>query len=159
MNVTRNQTERYVRAKVMRQRTLYQEYFTLKQHVTWEKAEAAAKAWVKEKIAGLPPPMPREGMMTKKNRSGVVGVHRSPGVVKKSNGKVYECPRWIARWPHCPFKGGLSWSVKQFDEDGAFALAVIGLNLKTIDRGRVLDHMESILNTPEFDDICAKRRI
>lgn len=158
MNVTRNVSEHYVRAKVMRHRTLYQEYFTLKEHRTWERAEAAAKVWVKNRIASLPPPMKREGMMTKKNTSGVVGVYRSPGRVKKPNGKVYYCPRWVARWPSCPFNGGLSWSVKQFDEDGAFVLAVIGLQLKTIDRGRVLDHLDSILHTSEFDDICARRR-
>src|SRR5947209_19063554 len=121
MNVTRNVEERYVRAKIMRQRKLHQEYFTLRQYGTWKKAEAAAKAWLRKKIKTLPPPIPREGMMTKKNTSGVVGVYRSAGRVKKPNGNVYNCPRWVARWPGCRFSGGLSWSVKQFEEDGAFA--------------------------------------
>src|SRR5438105_4702766 len=158
MNVTRNETERCVRAKVMRERTLHQEYFTLKQYGTWAKAEAAAKAWAKEKITSLPPPMPREGMMTKKNTSGVVGVYRSSGRIKKPNGKTYHCPRWVARWPNCRFSGVLSWSIKQFDEEGAFVLAVISLELKTIDRERVLDHLDSILHTSKFNKICARWR-
>lgn len=63
-----------------------------------------------------------------------------------------------SRWPNCPFTGGLSWSVIQFDGDGAFVLAVIGLQLKTVNRSRVLDHVDGILHTPEFDKICARRR-
>ena len=89
----------------------------------------------------------------------MVGVYRSKGIVKKPNGKVYTCPRWIARWPKCKFTGGLSWSVLQFDEEGAFALAVIGLRLKSVDRDEVLAHLESILETDEIDEIYALKRV
>lgn len=158
-HVSRNTQEKCVRASVMRQRKLYQKYFTLKQHGTWEKAEAAGKRWIKSFIKTLPPEIPREGRMTKRNRSGVVGVYRSKGIVKRPNGKVYSCPRWVARWPKCALSGGLSWSVLQFDEDGAFALAVIGLRMKSVNRDEVLAHFESIIESPEFDEILALKQV
>ena len=134
-------------------------YFTLKEYVTWERAEAAGKRWIKSFIKTLPPEVPREGRMTKRNRSGRVGVYRSKGIVRKRNGKVYSCPRWIARWPNCELKGGLSWSVLQFDEDGAFALAVIGLTLKSVNRDEVFSYFESIIDTEELDEIYALKRM
>ena len=143
----------------MRQRKLYQQYFTVKEHGTWERAETEAKRWIKSFIKTLPPEVPREGRMTKRNRSGVVGVHRSKGIVKKRNGKVYSCPRWIARWPNCPLRGGLGWSVLQFDEDGAFALAVIGLRSKSVDREEILAHLETIIGTEELDEIRALKQV
>jgi hypothetical protein len=96
--------------------------------------------------------------MTKRNRSGIVGVYRSKESLKP-NGKVYSCPRWIARWPKCPLRGGLSWSVLQFDEDGAFALAVIGLRAKSVDRDEVVSHFESIIDTDELDEIWALKQM
>ena len=158
-HVSRNVQERCVKASVMRQRKLYRKYFTLKQHGSWERAEADAKRWVKSFIKTLPPEVSREGRMTKRNRSGVVGVYRSKGIVKKPNGKVYSCPRWIARWPKCPLSGGLSWSVLQFDEDGAFALAVIGLRKKSVNREEVLAYLESIIESKELDEICALKQM
>jgi len=158
-HVSRNLPGKSVRASVMRQRKLYQDYFTLKEHGTWEKAEAAAKRWIKSFIKTLPPEVPREGRMTKRNRSGIVGVYRSKGIVKKRNGKEYSCPRWIARWPNCALRGGLSWSVIQFGEDGAFALAVVGLRKKSVNRDEVLAHFESIYETEELDEIWALKQV
>jgi hypothetical protein len=158
-HVSRNVQEKCVKASVMRQRKLYRKYFTLKQHATWERAEAEAKRWAKSFIKTLPSEIPREGRMTKRNRSGVVGVYRSKGIIKKPSGKVYSCPRWIARWPKCPLSGGLSWSVLQFDEDGAFALAVIGLRKKLVDREEVLAHLEPIIETEQLDEIYALKQM
>lgn len=159
MHVDRNSQEKCVMARVMRQRKRHQRNFTLKEYGSWEKAEAAAKRWIKAFVPTLPPEVPREGRMTKKNRSGAVGVYRSPGIVKKKNGKIYSCPRWVARWPGCPLRGGLSWSVKQFDEEGAFVLAYLGLKQKSIDRSEILAHLDSILETEEYENICALKRV
>jgi hypothetical protein len=145
-------------ARVMRQRVKHQENFTLKKYGSWKKAEAAARKWIKTKLPDLPPEVPREGRMTKKNRSGVVGVYRDPGTVKKKNGNIYSYPRWIARWPNCPFRGGLSWSVNQFDEEGAYVLAYLGLKKKSINRGKILDEFDSIFGTKEYEKICAFRK-
>jgi hypothetical protein len=147
-------------ARVMRQRHRYQENFTLKEYGSWEKAEAAARRWINAFIKTLPPEVPREGRMTKKNRSGAVGVYRSPGkVTKKKTGKVYFCPRWVARWPRCPFRGGLSWSVKQYGEDGAFVLAKLGLNKKSVNRAELLADFDLIFDTDEYENIVALKRV
>ena len=159
MHVSRNTQEKCVKASVMRQRKLYLKYFTLKEFGNWERAEAEAKRWINSFIKTLPPEIPREGRMTRKNRSGVVGVYRSKGIVRKPNGKIYSCPRWVARWPKCPLSGGLSWSVIQFDEVGAFALAVIGRRQKSVNREEVLSYLESILHAPEMDEICALKQM
>lgn len=159
MNVTRNLKENCVRGKIMRQGKIYQRYFTLHDFGSWSKAEAAAKAWVRAQLAVLPRSTGTSGLMTKKNRSGVVGVYRSPGLVRRPNGKVYESPKWIAHWPGCPLHGGLSWSVKEFDEDGAFALAYLGRREQSVDRDRVFEELEKILETAEFEEICAKRKM
>ena len=43
MHLTRNETEKCVMARIVRQKKLHQKNFTLKQFGTWTKAEAAAK--------------------------------------------------------------------------------------------------------------------
>lgn len=154
MHITRNQASRSVRAKVMRQNRVYEEYFSLARYRTWLAAEAAARKWLKRVMPKLPPPSPREGRLTQRNHSGVVGVSRSRGLARKPDGRVYECPRWIANWEGCPLRGGLSWSVKQFGEEGAFVLAVLSRRMKSVDRELILRRLEKIFETPEFDEIC-----
>src|SRR5438270_7067182 len=109
-NITRNDANRWIRAKIMRQKRVYEQYFTVKEYGTWKRAEAAARAWLAELIPLLPAAIPREGRLTRRNHSGVVGVSRSRGLVKKPDGRAYECPRWIAQGEGCPLHGGLSWS-------------------------------------------------
>ena len=145
-------------ARVMRQRERHQRNFSLKEYGTWEKAESAAKRWLKSIIPTLPPEVPREGRLTTRNRSGVPGVYRSPGIVRKPNGKMYSCPRWIARWPKCPLRGGMSWSVKQFDEDNAFVLAVLALRTKSVERAELLDAFDAIFDDQEFELILALKK-
>lgn len=144
-------------ARVMRQTKMHQANFSLKKYGTWQEATRAAKQWLKETLPTLPPriELSSKDRMTDRNHSGKVGVHRSSGIVKKRNGNVYECPRYIARWPGCKYRGGLSWSVKQFEEEGAFVLAVLSRQRETINRDKILTEFESILGTKEFSDIVA----
>lgn len=144
-------------ARVMRQAKLYQANFSLKQHGTWAKATRAAKQWLKKTLPTLPPKVESSSKdrMTWRNHSGKVGVHRTPGIVRKPNGNVYECPRYVARWPGCKYRGGLSWSVKQFEEEGAFVLAVLARERETINRDKILTEFESIIGTKKYKDIVA----
>ncbi len=144
-------------ARVMRQTKMHQANFSLKKYGTWEKATRAAKQWLKQTLPTLPPKIESSSKdrMTSRNHSGEVGVHRTPGIVRKRNGNVYECPRYVARWPGCKFRGGLSWSVKQFEEDGAFVLAVLSRQYETINRDKILTEFESIVGTKKFDDIVS----
>jgi hypothetical protein len=159
MYLTKNVVEKCVMARVMRQRHRYQRNFSLKDYGTWEKAETAARRWIKAFVPTLPPKIPGEGRMSKKNRSGIVGVYRLPGIVKKRNGKIYSCPKWVARWPKCKLRGGISWTVGQFDEEGAFILAVLSLREKSVNRAEILAKLDSIFETEEYENICALKRI
>ena len=145
--------EKCVMARVMRHKKMHQENFSLRVYGTWPKATRAAKHWLKETLPTLPPKLASKDRMTKRNHSGVVGVNRSLGIVRKPNGNSYECPRWIASWPGCEYSGGLSWSVKQFEEEGAFVLAVLSRRLETINRDKVLSEFESIVGTKAYKDI------
>ncbi|HEY5232136.1 MAG TPA: hypothetical protein VIK35_01195, partial [Verrucomicrobiae bacterium] len=76
-------------ARVMRQKEMHQAHFSLKEYGSWAKATRAGRKWVKEMLPKLPPKMSSKGRKTRRNNSGVVGVHWSPGIVKKPNGNVY----------------------------------------------------------------------
>lgn len=157
MYLTNNTKEKCVMARVMRQARMHQANFSLKKYGTWAKATRAAKQWLKETLPTLPPKIESSSKdrMTWRNHSGVVGVHRTPGIVKKRNGNVYECPRYVARWAGCKLRGGLSWSVKQFEEEGAFVLAVLSRRWETINRDKILTEFESIAGTKKFDEIVS----
>lgn len=153
MYLTKNTKEKCIMARVMRHKKMHQENFSLKVYGTWPKATRAAKRWLKKILPTLPPKLVSKDRMTCRNHSGVVGINRSPGIVRKPNGNVYECPRWIAGWPGCKYRGGLSWSVKQFEEEGAFVLAVISRRRETINRETILTEFESIVGTKKYRDI------
>ncbi len=146
-------------ARVMRERIRHQKNFSLADYVTWSAAEKAAAAWVRATIKTLPPELPREGRMTVSNTSGVVGVHRSIHVVRKSSGRVYEYERWIARWPRCPNRGGVAWYVTDsIDDTNAFVLAVLSLQMKSVDRSEILARFDEIDGTEQYDDIAQLRK-
>ena len=159
MHITRNLKEKCIMARVMRQKERHQENFTVRRFGSWEKAEKAARRWVKQKIIELPPEIPREGRMTSRNRSGVVGVHRSHSVKQKPNGKEYDYWFWKAHWPECSYKGGLSWSLIQFGDDGAFVLAFLARQHKSIDRDYLLSEFDRIYLKKEYRDILTNKKI
>src|SRR3954469_12785273 len=101
MHLTRNETEKCVMARIVRQKKLHQKNFTLKQFGTWAKAETAAKRWVKATLAELPPPIGMKNRMTARNSSGVVGV-RLVHAVRRARGEAYPDRRWAAFWPGGP---------------------------------------------------------
>jgi hypothetical protein len=146
-------------ARVMRQKQKHHKNFSLKKCGSWSKAMCAARLWVKKKLPKLPPKISSKGRMTRRNHSGEVGVHRSPGIVRKRDGNVYECPKWVARWPRCPNKGGISWSEKQFEHKGAFVLAVLSRRHETINRDKILTEFESILGTKKYAEIVSKMKM
>ena len=159
MHLTKNVKEKCVMARVMRQRKMHQRNFALKEFGTWAKANRAAKLWIKETLPTLPPKIVSKNLMTRRNHSGVVGVHWSPGIVRKKNGNVYECPRWIARWVGCSFNGGISWMEKQFEHEGAFVLAVLSRQLETINRDKILTEFDNIVGTKKHDEIVSKMQM
>ena len=157
MYLTKNVQEKCVMVRVMRQKVMHSENFSLREYGSWAKAMRAGRKWIKKMLLKLPPKMSSKGRKTRRNHSGEVGVHWSPGVVKKRNGNVYECPRWIAKWPGCKFRGGISWMEKQFEHDGAFVLAVLSRRLETVNRDRILAEFESIVGTKKQNEIVKSK--
>src|SRR5438105_768259 len=77
----------------------------------------------------------------KRNRSGQASVYRSKGIVKKRNGKVYSCPRWIARCPNANSRVDSVGPFSSLMKTVPSRLAVIGLRMKSVDRDEVLAHL------------------
>jgi hypothetical protein len=158
MHVTRNEATKCVMARVMRRTKRYHKNFSLKKYGSWEKAERAAKRWVRKTIRELPPPAaPWKGLMTKRNQSGVVGVWLAHKFRRKPNGKEYEYWRWTARWPGCEYSGGLSWSIDQFGDEDAFVLAVLARQHETVDRDWLLEEHDRIYRKKAYKDILKQK--
>lgn len=131
--------------RIMRRSKMHQKNFSVKQYGGWGAATKAAKVWVKEMLQVLPKPvMTPKNRMTKRNQSGVVGVHAAPSVIRKQSGKEYTYWRWIARWPGCKPRSGIGWSVNTLGDDDAFVLAVLSRRLESTDRKRIRAHLARI---------------
>ena len=114
-NITRNVAENCVVLRFRRQHQNWHETFTLSKYGnSWEKAEAAAKRRRTILLKELPEPASRKGVMTDRNQSGAVGVHFSQRKHTAPNGNVYYYPHFYAKWPGCPKRAGIGWSVNQY---------------------------------------------
>lgn len=153
-NLTRNYSSKCVTARVMRSRQLFAENFPLTKHSTWERAERAARRWLREIRPELPDAIPAKGRLTKRNASGVVGVQlRSrPGATARSKSTEHS---WQAFWPAKP--GGSSWSVAKYGDNRAFVCAVLARQLETTNRDKVEAEFLRIKGTPEYRRILRSK--
>jgi hypothetical protein len=158
MYLTTNKKERCVMARIRRQRRLYQANFTLKEYGSWKAARAAAAKWVSNLAKNLPPPLTSKDRLTPRNNSGVVGVFRHREVHRKPNGRKAVYYSWVARWPGCPSRGGVKWSVRRFGEDDGFVLAVLSRRMEIEGRDRVLAALKEAKDKDEFTRLLALRK-
>ncbi|WP_157726473.1 hypothetical protein [Imhoffiella purpurea] len=158
MHLTKNEKEKCVMARIMRHNKMHQANFTLNEYKTWECAEAAAKKWVKEKLEELPERLPIKGRKTSRNKSGIVGVQLAHSF-KQERGNVYESWRWLAFWPDCPFKGGISWAIPKYGDDEAFVLAALARRSESVDRDALMNELRRIKGKPEYFEILSKKEI
>ncbi|MCK9687765.1 hypothetical protein [Scleromatobacter humisilvae] len=158
MHLTRNETEKCVMARIVRQKKLHQKNFTLKQFGTWAKAETAARKWVKVTLAELPPPIGMKNRMTSRNTSGVVGV-RLVHAVRRREDKEYPDWRWIAFWPGCPNSGGIGWSVNKYGDEHAFVLACLARKLESVDRDAIDAEFETFKTTRDYKRLLKLKQI
>lgn len=158
MYLTRNESEKCVMARIVRQRQLYQRNFTLRQYGTWTRAESAARKWVKEKLQELPPPIPQKDRMTSRNSSGVVGV-RLVHSVRRRGEREYGDWRWIAYWPGCENVGGVGFSVQKYGDETAFVLACLARRSETVDRARLEAALVSMRRTADYRRLLRLKRI
>ena len=135
---TRNYAERYVTARIQRQLNRLQANFGLNKYKTWARAERAAEAWLRRKAPSLPPAISSKNRMTRRNTSGVVGVHPHYHIIRRRR-KTYEYFNWVSRWPGCKLAGGVRWSTNKFGEDEAWVLAVKCRRMENENRDDVVD--------------------
>ena len=158
MHLTRNETEKCVMARIVRQKKLHQKNFTLRQFGSWTKAEAAARKWVKATLVDLPPPIGMKNRMTARNTSGVVGV-RLVHAVRRRAEKEYPDWRWIAFWPGCPNAGGIGWSVNKYGDERAFVNACLARKLETIDRAAIDAEYETFRKSRDYRRLLKLKQI
>jgi hypothetical protein len=156
--LTQNQQEKCVMARINRQKQRYQANFTLLQYGTWEKANRAARKWVKETLPTLPEPMSSKDRKTSRNTSGIVGV-RLANATSKKGGHEYPDWRWVAFWTGCPQSGGIGWSVKKYGDERAFVSAYLARKSESIDRDSIDKAYVRLLGTKRHAAIMAQKRL
>ena len=155
---TRNRTDNSVLARIRRQGIHHQTTFLVSRLGTWEKAEAAAKRWVKAKLKELPAPLPRKDRVSTRNTSGVVGV-RLADATRRKNGYVYPDWRWVAFWPGCPHSGGIGWSVKKYGYNRAFVCAYLARKSESMDREAIEAECFNKANAKLFRAVVRLKRL
>ncbi|MFK7910313.1 MAG: hypothetical protein AB8F34_06880 [Akkermansiaceae bacterium] len=160
MHIHRNRADNCVMARIMRHGKMYQKNFTVRKYGSWKAAEAEGRNWITKQKKTLPPSrMNEEGRMTNRNQSGVVGVNLARNVRKK-DGKEYEYWKWIAKWPKCPLRGGLGWTISEdLSDDDAFALAYLAREMRTVSRRKLRAQLELIYGLPEHKAIMAEKQL
>jgi hypothetical protein len=148
-------------ARIMRNCEMHQKSFPIKEYKSWKAAEEAGRVWIAEQKKILPPSrMNEEGRMTKRNKSGVVGVCLARSIRRKPNRKKYIYWRWIARWPDCPSKGGFMWTIsEETPDDDAFALACLSREMRSVEREEVRKKLSKIYGTKKHAEIMEKKML
>lgn len=95
-----------------------------------------------------------EGRMSSRNKSGIVRINPKKSVAKR-NGLSYYF--WVAKWKNCPQPGGISWPCKTHTDDGAYVLAYLSLEMRTVSRERVLEECEQIKGKQKWKEILIHR--
>ena len=158
MHTPKNKPSKCVMARLTRNGVNYQKNFTLAQHKTWAKAEAAAQRWVKKMLQQLPPPSTARGQMNKRNQSGIVGVYAQLNTDRRRK-TLYQDVRWSARWPECPNAGGVSFSSKKYGDDDAFLCAYLARKNETVDREWILKRLKAFKRTNKCKEVLERKKI
>ena len=117
--------------RITRDKVLYQENFSVKDHGSWEAAEKAGLKRLKELLPNMPPKKTIKGVKTRRNTSGVVGV-RMLESVKEGEHNSWRYLRWQASWPGN--RAGSSWGIDKYGDHRAFICACIARHHETNDR-------------------------
>ena len=158
MHLTKNKASKCIMARITRRGELYQENFSLRKYRTWREAEKAATKWIRKMLRELPPIDSGKGRMTKRNSSGVVGVWPVLDTHYRGENR-YEYARWCARWPNCPTKGGIRWSVNEFGDNDAFVLAVLSRENESVDREWLVKKLGRIRKTAKYRQLLKNKQI
>lgn len=154
--LTRNVREHCVMARVQRAGKRFQRNFTLAQLGSWEIAEAQAAAWLNTLIAKLPHPTTSKGRLTRRNRTGVVGVSFQYDCHTLKSGQTTVYPNYVAKW--VGRASGVTWMFSTYGGgENAFLLACLCRQMQTSVRAEVVKALEA-LNENERQNLLALRR-
>lgn len=103
---------------------------------------------------GIAPRKSSVDRMTTRNRSGKVNVFPKRDLARR-NGLYYYF--WLADWKGCPQAGGVGWPCLTHTDEGAYVLASLTHDMRTIDRDRVLEAFEKIRGTKEYKTMLAQK--
>jgi len=156
---TRNKTDNSVLSRICRQGQYHQSSFPISRYSgSWEKAERAARKWIKAKLLEVPPPLAVKGRRTTRNTSGVVGV-RLADATRRKNAKIYPDWRWVAFWPGCTNAGGVGWSVKKYGDRHAFVCAYVARMSESVDREAVEKKVLRMRSTKQYRAVLRLKRL
>jgi hypothetical protein len=150
-NISYNIASKCFTARIMRDGELHSENFSLAKCKSKGAAKKAATAWVNTLKSSLPPPMTSKNRKTRRNSSGVVGVH-----IKRSARRGMYHYAWHAFWPGRP--GGVCRGILKYGNERAFVCAAISRQLETVDRNRVEQEYLRIKRTPEYRGILRRKQ-
>lgn len=118
------------------------------------KRKAVSYANRMNEALGPVPHLSPEGRMSSRNSSGIVRVNPKRSRAAR-NGLFYYS--WSTKWKGCPQSGGVSWPCLTHTDDGAYVLAALTLELRTVSRERVTEEFERIRRTPKYKEILKLR--
>jgi hypothetical protein len=96
--------------------------------------------------------------MTRRNTSGVVGVHPRTELIRKRTGKEYEYHYWVSRWPGCRLKAGVKWGLHTYGDDDAFVPAVLCRELEIEFKERIIAEFMDAVDSKRYQKILARKR-
>jgi hypothetical protein len=94
--------------------------------------------------------------MTRRNTSGVVGVHPHYHIIRQRR-KTYEYFNWVSRWPGRRLAGGVRWSANKYGEDEAWILAVKCRRMENENREDVVEAVAR-MSPNAYSSILKQRR-
>ncbi|MEM9941481.1 MAG: hypothetical protein AAF939_07805 [Planctomycetota bacterium] len=126
--------------RISREGKHYNEFYSDKKFKGKRKALTAARKRYEELTKLLPPPKTTKGIQTKRNRSGVVGVHLA--VCESVYGEKYQsfCASWKTDGGE---RGKVSFSFKKYGKKKAWEMACLARELETTDRKKIEKTHES----------------
>lgn len=95
--------------------------------------------------------------MTRRNSSGIVGVRARHETTVK-DGRSYNYSGWAAKWPECPRRGGIAFSVTKYGDDDAFVLAALAIEFQSVDR-KWLEKKLNKISIKKYKSIVSKKGI
>lgn len=153
-NLTPNDASGCIMGRVHRGKQKFEQNFSYKQYGSREAAERAGKRWLKSIQGDLPQPIPVKNRKTRRNSSGVVGVHLKTSV-KHGEHESWTHYCWHAFWPGR--QGGSSWGIDKYGDERAFVCACIAREHETTDREFIEGEYHRIKGSAAYKKLLSRK--